>query len=68
LAELGVAPSPQLLEILAYDCGLILGRALISTKNPIFEKGSRKIMAPNADRGPKDRFPASRRAIVFSPE
>ena len=39
-SELGVAPSPQVLEILMYACGLIPGRALISTENPNFEMAS----------------------------
>ena len=39
-AELGVASSTQVLEILMYVCGLILGRALISTENPNFEMAS----------------------------
>jgi hypothetical protein len=38
--ELGVAPSPQLFEIPEYACGLRLGRALISSENPIFEMAS----------------------------
>ena len=40
--ELGVEPSSQVLDILEYACGLRLGLALISDKNPNFEIASRK--------------------------
>ena len=40
LAELGVAPSPQLLEILVYACGLNIGPALTLNQNPNFETAS----------------------------
>jgi hypothetical protein len=36
----GVEPSYQVLDILEYDCGLILSLALISTENPNFEIAS----------------------------
>jgi hypothetical protein len=39
-AVIGVEPSSQVLDILEYACGLILGLALISIKNPIFEMAS----------------------------
>jgi hypothetical protein len=35
--DIGVEPSSQVLDILEYACGLILGLALISAKNPNFE-------------------------------
>jgi len=35
--SIGVVPSSQVLDILEYACGLILGLALISTENPNFE-------------------------------
>jgi len=38
--ELGVEPSSQVLDIPAYACGLRLGLALISGKNPNFEIAS----------------------------
>jgi hypothetical protein len=38
--DIGVEPSSQVLDILEYACGLILGLALISTENPNFEKVS----------------------------
>jgi hypothetical protein len=38
--EFGVAPSPQVLDILQYACGLRLGRALTVNENPIFETAS----------------------------
>jgi hypothetical protein len=38
--DIGVVPSSQVLDILAYDCGLILGHALISNENPNFEMAS----------------------------
>jgi hypothetical protein len=39
-SDIGVEPSSQILDILEYACGLILGRALISTENPNFEMAS----------------------------
>ena len=39
-SELGVEPSSQVLDILEYACGLRLGLALISDKNPNFEIAS----------------------------
>ena len=39
-AELGLEPSSQVLDILKYACGLRLGIALISGKNPNFEIAS----------------------------
>ena len=41
--ELGVAPSPQVLDILEYVCGLMFGRALISNQNPGFAMGSKHL-------------------------
>lgn len=41
-SDIGVEPSPQVLDILEYVCGLNLGLALISNKNPNFEMPSRK--------------------------
>jgi len=41
LSDIGVEPSSQVLDILEYACGLILGLALISNKNPNFEMASR---------------------------
>ena len=38
--DIGVEPSYQVLDILEYACGLILGLALISTENPNFEMAS----------------------------
>ena len=35
--SIGVEPSSQVLDILEYACGLILGLALISTEDPDFE-------------------------------
>ena len=35
--DIGVEPSSQLLDILEYACGLILGLALISNENPNFD-------------------------------
>jgi hypothetical protein len=35
--DIGVKPSFQVLDILQYICGLILGLVLISTENPNFE-------------------------------
>ena len=35
--DIGVEPLSQVLDILEYACGLILGLALISTENPNFE-------------------------------
>jgi hypothetical protein len=35
--DIGVMPSSQILDILEYACGLILGQALISNENPNFE-------------------------------
>jgi hypothetical protein len=40
-ADIGVEPSSQVLDILEYACGLILGLALISTENPNFEIASK---------------------------
>jgi len=39
-SDIGVEPSYQVLNILEYACGLILGLALISTENPNFEMTS----------------------------
>jgi hypothetical protein len=39
-SDIGVEPSSQVLDILKYACGLILGLALISTENPNFEIAS----------------------------
>jgi dTMP kinase len=39
--DIGVDPSPQVLNILKYACGLSLGLALISNENPNFEIASR---------------------------
>ena len=36
-SDIGVEASPQVLDILEYACGLILGLALFSTENPNFE-------------------------------
>ena len=38
--DIGVDPSPQVLDILKYACGLSLGFALISYENPNFEIAS----------------------------
>jgi len=38
--DIGVEPSPQVLDILKYACGLSLGFALISNENPNFEMAS----------------------------
>jgi hypothetical protein len=38
--DIGVEPSPQVLDILEYACGLSLGFALISNENPNFEIAS----------------------------
>jgi len=38
--DIGVEPSAQVLDIPEYACGLVLGLALISTKNPNFEMAS----------------------------
>jgi hypothetical protein len=40
-SDIGVESSYQVLDILDYACGLILGLALISTENPNFEIASR---------------------------
>ena len=40
LSDIGVEPSYLALDILEYACGLILGLALISNKNPNFEIAS----------------------------
>jgi hypothetical protein len=40
-SDIGVEASSQVLDILEYTCGLILGPALISTENPNFEIASR---------------------------
>jgi hypothetical protein len=48
--DIGVEPSSQVLDILEYACGLILGLILISTENPNFEVASRfreKILIPH---------------------
>ena len=37
--DIGVEASSQILDILKYACGLILGFALISNENPNFEIG-----------------------------
>jgi hypothetical protein len=42
LSDICVEPSSQVLDILEYVCGLNLGLALISNKNPNFEMPSRK--------------------------
>jgi hypothetical protein len=42
LLDIGVDLSVQVRDILAYACGLILGLALISPKNPNFEMASKK--------------------------
>ena len=42
--DIGVEPSYQVLDILEYACGLILGLALISNENPNFEIASRFII------------------------
>ena len=39
-SDIGVGASSQVLDILEYACGLILGPALISTENPNFELAS----------------------------
>ncbi len=39
-SDIGVEPSSQVLDILEYACGLILGLVLISTENPNFEMAS----------------------------
>ena len=39
-SDIGVEPSSQILDILEYACGLILGFALISNENPNFETAS----------------------------
>ena len=39
-ADIGVESSSQILDILEYACGLILGLALILTENPNFEIAS----------------------------
>jgi hypothetical protein len=38
--DIGGEPSYQVLDMLKYACGLILGLALISTENPNFEIAS----------------------------
>jgi hypothetical protein len=38
--DIGVEPSSQVLDILEYACGLILGLVLISNENPNFEIAS----------------------------
>jgi hypothetical protein len=42
-SDIGVEPSYQVLDILEYACGLILGLALISNENPNFEMTSTQI-------------------------
>jgi hypothetical protein len=39
-SDISVEPSSQVLDILEYACGLILGLALISKENPNFEMTS----------------------------
>ena len=39
-SDIGVEPSYQVLDILEYACGLILGLALILNENPNFEIAS----------------------------
>ena len=39
-SDIGVEPSSQVLDLLEYACGLILGLAVISTENPNFEMAS----------------------------
>jgi hypothetical protein len=39
-SDIGVEPSSQVLDILEYASGLILGLVLISTENPNFEIAS----------------------------
>jgi hypothetical protein len=49
--NIGVEPSSQVLDILEYACGLILGLVLISTENPNFEEASdfrKKFSMPTA--------------------
>jgi hypothetical protein len=41
--DIGVEPSSQVLDILAYAGGLILGLVLFSTKNPNFEISFSKV-------------------------
>ncbi len=43
-SDIGVDPSSQVLDILEYACGLILGFVLISTENPNFEIASKKAL------------------------
>ena len=43
-SDIGVEPSYQVLDILEYASGLILGRVLISTENPNFEMTSKKMI------------------------
>jgi hypothetical protein len=38
--DIGVEPSPQVLDIIEYACGLSIGFALISNENPNFEMAS----------------------------
>jgi len=45
--SIGVEPSYQVLDILEYACGLILGLALISTENPNFEMASSMFIKKN---------------------
>ena len=40
-SDIGVEPSYQVLDILEYASGLILGLVLISTENPNFEIASK---------------------------
>jgi hypothetical protein len=40
--DICVEPSPQVLDILEYACGLSLGFALISNENPNFEIASKR--------------------------
>ena len=47
LANLGVGPGFQLLEILQYVCGLKTGSALTLTKNPRFWTGTNYCLSRN---------------------
>jgi hypothetical protein len=42
-SDIGAEPSSQVLDILEYVCGLILGLVLISTEIPKFEMASRNL-------------------------
>jgi hypothetical protein len=60
-SDIGVEPSSQVLDILEYACGLILGLALISKENPNFEMTSsvRPEMALSVLLGVLRGFPAA---------